>query len=88
MLLRQELIGQVAVHPEGALEHAREAVRLYPVRPSGHVLLGKLLMKAGKDAEGLAEYKEALRLNELVVMEPWLKIDQEDIEHIRKELDR
>ena len=67
---------------EKAIGHAREAVSLYPAKPRGHILLGKLLMKAGEKEEALAEYKEALRLNELV-MEPWLKIPQEEIERIR-----
>ncbi len=71
---------------EGAVNHAREAVRLYPARPQGHVFLGKLLMKAGRDAEALAEYREALRLNELV-MENRLKISQEDMGRINKEID-
>jgi tetratricopeptide (TPR) repeat protein len=71
---------------EKAVGHAREAVRLYPARPRGHVLLGNLLVKAGRKEEARAEYREALRLNELV-MESWLKIRQEDIEHIRYGLD-
>lgn len=70
---------------EKAIGHAREAVRLYPARPEGHVLLANLLMKIGREEEARAEYGEALRLNELV-MEPWLKIGEEDMERIRNRL--
>ncbi len=67
---------------EKAIDHAREAVRIYPSKPQGHVVLGDLLARAGRKQDAADEYKEALRLND-IVREPWLKIPRDQIDRIR-----
>lgn len=68
---------------EEAVRHAREAVRLYPARPKGHILLGDLLTTAGREEQARLEYAEALRLHEFVT-DSWLKISQVDLERLRE----
>ncbi len=68
--------------PGKAIDHAREAVRIYPSKPQTHLVLGDLLAHTGEKRAAAEEYKEALRLND-IVREPWLKIPEDQITRIQ-----
>ena len=62
----QENLGRVDEQlgrTDEAIEHYRQAMRLSPEDPAGHLLLGSLLESSGRLAEAESEYEKALSLS-------------------------